>query len=55
MIKAPQPPSLAKLIKTFGGYDRITLEGWSQWDDAVAQWQRYIREGQHYATAMKNR
>jgi hypothetical protein len=37
-------PDLQELVAAFGGYDKITLEGWAAWDRANAEYQQYRRD-----------
>lgn len=41
----PGYPILQELIDRFGGYDKITAEGWAQYDAAVAAWHVEYRKG----------
>ena len=41
MTDAPQPPDLQELVARYGGYTNIP---WSEWDQAVAEYQAKRRE-----------
>jgi hypothetical protein len=38
-----KPPDLQELVARFGGYDKITAEGWEQHHRAYADWQERRR------------
>ena len=38
-----KPPDLQELVARFGGYDKITAEGWEQHLRAYADWQERRR------------
>jgi hypothetical protein len=42
-------PDLQKLVRTHGGYDKITPEVWAQWDHDRALWRAMLRAGGAYA------
>jgi hypothetical protein len=37
------PPDLHEWIRRFGGYHRITPEGWAEYDAALATWHELHR------------
>jgi hypothetical protein len=37
--KLNAPPDLQALVKRWGGYDKIPVAAWAQWDQEVAAWQ----------------
>ena len=42
------PPDLQELVQRYGGYDKITHEGWAQFAKDMAKWQKQVREGDAY-------
>jgi hypothetical protein len=42
--KKQRPPDLQELVARFGGYSKITAEGWAEYDTAMAEWQLKRRE-----------
>jgi hypothetical protein len=38
-----RPPDLGELVERFGGYHKITPEGWAEWDAAVAEFHERLR------------
>jgi hypothetical protein len=39
-----RPPDLQELVARFGGYNKITAEGWAEYDRAMAEYQQQRRE-----------
>jgi len=37
-LKANPPPCLQNLVALYGGYDKITPEAWSLYDEAREEW-----------------
>ena len=46
-------PDLQKLVRQYGGYNRITPEAWAKWDRDSAAWQ--ARRRLKYGPAPKGR
>jgi len=42
-IDTDPPPDLRELVARFGGYSKITLEAWAEWDRANEEWQQRRR------------
>jgi hypothetical protein len=40
-----QPPRLLDLVRKFGGYDKITPEGWADWDRETAEYRADVATG----------
>jgi hypothetical protein len=43
-----QPPCLQKLVDQYGGYDKITLEGWAQFFSEMRGWKSRLRNSNFY-------
>jgi hypothetical protein len=41
-------PDLQALVRTYGGYDKITPEAWAQWDKDQAEYMADLRAGVAY-------
>lgn len=37
-------PNLHEYMAKFGGYDKITPEGWAEWDRLNREWQQWRRD-----------
>jgi hypothetical protein len=47
-------PNLQELVRWYGRYDRITAEGWADYDHALAWWRLRIAAGDFWRPPYRN-